>query len=471
MDNEFLFDINNNVPSQTTINDRRSLLTIQNIVRNSCRGYVYLEVGSHLGGTLHPYLVDPKCHCAYSIDLRPNSQVLDERGAGYSYEEVSTDRMLSILRQFVPPASMEKLQTFDADLATLSVDQISFSCDMVFIDAEHTNRAVFRDFLNVWQYAKKEGCIVAFHDSNLISDGIANIESMLLHHHISHSSFVLPDTVFVILFGDFIELGASVLANLSLDKESYFSNSKMSLYNKHGSKALINHGNQCIIDNKVDEAINCYKKAVDLDPDSTDTLAQLGNLLFERKRLDEAECYYRMAVGINPAMGSAWNNLAMILEQQEKMAEAINCYNQAISIDSRTTIYANAERCYRKVIDMNKATYDMYNNFALLLEKQGKFIESFKYYNHAIDLDPLRVDIYLNLASSCHRYGRLDLAEACCRRALTVTVNSVEVWSRLGFLVGSQGRMDEAQKYFQKALDLQPEHHETKMYIKALRKV
>jgi len=46
------------IHSETTFGDRQSLLTIQNIVRDRVPRYTYLEVGSHLGGTLYPHLTD-----------------------------------------------------------------------------------------------------------------------------------------------------------------------------------------------------------------------------------------------------------------------------------------------------------------------------------------------------------------------------------------------------------------------------
>ena len=40
------------IPRQTTIHDKRSLLLVQRALRKRKRSYVYLEIGSHLGGGL-----------------------------------------------------------------------------------------------------------------------------------------------------------------------------------------------------------------------------------------------------------------------------------------------------------------------------------------------------------------------------------------------------------------------------------
>ena len=88
--------------SQTGIEDRESLLAIQNTTRNKYAPtpYAYLEIGSHLGGSIQPYLMDPQCSQIYSIDPRPRQQP-DDRCPGYiaNYEHNTTERMLELLEK------------------------------------------------------------------------------------------------------------------------------------------------------------------------------------------------------------------------------------------------------------------------------------------------------------------------------------------------------------------------------------
>src|SRR5687768_4646160 len=95
------------IPSQSSAADRRSWLAVQRAVRRSPGGYAYLEIGSHLGGSLQPHLLDPLCRRIYSIDKRPAVQA-DDRGGTYHYAGNSTDRMLANLRR-VDPAGLDKL--------------------------------------------------------------------------------------------------------------------------------------------------------------------------------------------------------------------------------------------------------------------------------------------------------------------------------------------------------------------------
>lgn len=216
------------VVSQTTENDRKSLLRIQNLVRTLVPHYTYCEVGSYLGGTLVPHLLDPLCGRVVSIDKRPTSQP-DARGMDFPYPENSTQTMLDILRSQVPDAALSKLHTIDADVSELTDAQLPFKIDAVLIDAEHTTSAVFRDFVGLRKYLA-ESFVVAFHDSNLLSEALQNIECFLRYEGIGFRSFFLPDIMFVILAGSFAEIAAGEFEQAALDREDFLKTSRKALW-------------------------------------------------------------------------------------------------------------------------------------------------------------------------------------------------------------------------------------------------
>src|SRR5215204_6622213 len=85
------------IKSQSTEHDKQSFLAIQLAVRNLRPQYKYLEIGSYLGGSIQPHLLDDRCERIYSIDKRPLQQP-DARGFDYTYLNNSTERMLEQLR-------------------------------------------------------------------------------------------------------------------------------------------------------------------------------------------------------------------------------------------------------------------------------------------------------------------------------------------------------------------------------------
>ena len=93
-----LFD---QIESQTSALDRRSLLACQLAIRSLKGSYVYLEIGSYLGGSLVPHLLDERCEHIFSIDKRQRRPP-DARGCPYEYADNSTSRMLENLEASVP---------------------------------------------------------------------------------------------------------------------------------------------------------------------------------------------------------------------------------------------------------------------------------------------------------------------------------------------------------------------------------
>ncbi len=222
--------------SETTEGDKISLLRLQNVIRGQVKGYAYLEVGSHLGGALVPHLIDPRCRQVYSIDKRPLQQP-DERGRDFYYRENSTERMLEGLRKELRPECMSKLITFDRDASDVCPQDVPAPADLVFIDAEHTNTAIFRDFLSVFRFCGP-CALVALHDANLIGDGIQNIEEYLRFQKIPFSTLVLPENVAVIALGDVKEEAIAALTPFALDKESYFRRAKQKLWEEIAANTL-----------------------------------------------------------------------------------------------------------------------------------------------------------------------------------------------------------------------------------------
>jgi hypothetical protein len=188
------------VESQTSSDDRRSFLAIQNAVRHWKSEYVYLECGSHIGGSLLPHVLDPRCRLAYSVDKRPPSQP-DERGVSFAYPHNSSQRMIAMLAQHAAASDLAKLRTFDMDAGALTASQIAEQPDLVLIDAEHTNVAVFRDFLNLYRLCHP-ATIYAFHDANLIISGLQNIEMFLRYCGVAFDSYILPSVVYVLATND-----------------------------------------------------------------------------------------------------------------------------------------------------------------------------------------------------------------------------------------------------------------------------
>ncbi len=200
------------ISSQTTEEDRRSFLAVQRLVAARLPEYTYLEIGSHLGGTIQPHLLDGRCRHIVSIDTRPFA-LPDERGVPYFYPENSTERMLANL-EALDPGARSKLTTFDCDASEIEPGAIAGSVDLMLIDGEHTNRAARSDFRFCRGVAATDAAIV-FHDADLVYGAIAEACAGLDEEGARYRAFKLKDSVFCVLLGAFAEvedneLGAQV---------------------------------------------------------------------------------------------------------------------------------------------------------------------------------------------------------------------------------------------------------------------
>ena len=83
---------------------------------------------------------------------------------------------------------------------------------------------------------------------------------------------------------------------------------------------------------KLDEAVACYRRALELKPDYAETHNNLGNALNDRGKLDEAVACYRRALELKPDYAEAYNNLGNALKDQGKLEEAIACYRRALEL-------------------------------------------------------------------------------------------------------------------------------------------
>lgn len=206
------------IPSQSTDDDKLSLLAVQRAVRKLAGEYTYLEIGSYLGGSIQPHLLDSKCASVWSIDKRPPTQP-DERGFEWKYNNNSTARMLEMLKGVADDVS--KIKTIDGDTREIAANRIDEKIDLCFIDGEHTDEAAFADFKFCLTVLNGNGAIM-FHDSQITYGGIADSLKYLDEKDIKHRAYVLPNVLFVVEIGDFpLHRDENISAMLAENHKSY----------------------------------------------------------------------------------------------------------------------------------------------------------------------------------------------------------------------------------------------------------
>ena len=156
-----------------------------------------------------------------------------------------------------------------------------------------------------------------------------------------------------------------------------------------------------------------YKQALALNPQSSETLAELTDVYIAGKRLPEAEQSLRDYLKLNPQSATAHVQLGRILANSGRNQEALVEFEaaQTISPQNRQAQreiadlalqakeYDEAERLYRNLIKDDDKNPDLHNTLANILMNQRKFPEAQQEFIASLNLDPSRGAAYDGLAT------------------------------------------------------------------------
>ena len=136
---------------------------------------------------------------------------------------------------------------------------------------------------------------------------------------------------------------------------------------------------------KLDEAVACYRRALELKPDFAEAHNNLGLALKDQGKLDEAVACYRRALELKPDFAEAHYNLGNTLNDQGKLDEAV--------------------ACYRRALELKPDFAEAHNNLGNALKDQGKLDEAVACYGRALELKPDYAEAHNNLGIALKRPG------------------------------------------------------------------
>ena len=225
---------------------------------------------------------------------------------------------------------------------------------------------------------------------------------------------------------------------------------------------------------RMEEAMEHYHKAIQINPNFSEALDNLGNALAAQGRFDEAIENYRQAIQINPNYATAPYNLGAALAAQGRFEEAIQNYYKAIQIYPNFSEALNnlgnalaaqgrfdeAIKNYRKAIQINPDFSEALYNLGAALAAQSRFDEAIKNYRQAIQINPNYLEAQYNLGNALAARGRFDEAIESYRRAIQINPNFSEALDNLGNALAAQGRFDEAIENYRQAIQINPNRPE-----------
>ncbi|MCR4297358.1 MAG: tetratricopeptide repeat protein, partial [Gallionella sp.] len=174
----------------------------------------------------------------------------------------------------------------------------------------------------------------------------------------------------------------------------------------------------------------------------------LGAVNGQLKLYDEAMDCCRKAIDLNPDYADAHYNLAQACMHQKRWEEAVSAY--------------------RHVIRLQPNHAEAHNALGLALENLGRIDEAMRRYRETLRLQPQHADAYYNLGNVLPYFDDTEKSVECYQQALRHRPDFVKVFINLGFALHSLGRLDEAQQAFQRVQALEPDNSDAVFGIAAV---
>lgn len=160
----------------------------------------------------------------------------------------------------------------------------------------------------------------------------------------------------------------------------------------HNYRAHNNFGRALAHEDRSAEAIVHYQRALEINPDYTETNFNFGLLLVQLRRFGEAIPRLQQVLKIRPHDVEAHLNLGVALAHQGHDDAAIGRY--------------------RKVLEINPRFAPAHNNLGNILLRLGRFDQAAVHYQAAVDIDPNDAEYRHNLGVCQQELGKRQKADA-----------------------------------------------------------
>ena len=213
------------------------------------------------------------------------------------------------------------------------------------------------------------------------------------------------------------------------------------ILNKFFKSATKNH-----LENKLKAAEDLYNKVLEIDPNNTKALNNLGALYVTLGDTEKAKIQYEKAIIVSPLYAEAHNNLGAIFSRSQDFQKAIKYFKKAIEIKpeyynahinlgivfTNLKENQNAESCFEKAIESDQNNPFGYFCLAnVIKEKDGQLEKAIKFFEKAIEINPKYIEAEVNLGALFYNTGDHEKAKNHYEKAIQINPNSVLAHSNI----------------------------------------
>jgi len=237
-----------------------------------------------------------------------------------------------------------------------------------------------------------------------------------------------------------------------------------------GFAAFNNLGHVFRAAGRLDDALACFDRAAQLEPNHPDAFSNLATMLVAAGKHDLAARALQRLVQIQPEHPRAHMLLGVSLAELRYFERAVTAFNDHLKIDpndaecfGRRSVamitlnrVADAIASATKALDLAPQRAEAHNNMGWILDRAGRLAEAEPHYRRAIDLDPTFVLAIGNLASILERTDRFDESLATFERAAAADPKHVDAQCSLAGSYSKAGRYAQALAAAGRALAAKP---------------
>ena len=217
-------------------------------------------------------------------------------------------------------------------------------------------------------------------------------------------------------------------------------------------------------------ALDCCKKAAELQPDAPETRLNLASALLQGGRWQEAAEQCEILLGMAPDLAAAWFLLGRSRAEQDRLEEAVEAYRKALQIEPaharaahglgfalhRLGRWSQAVDHFRQALRLNPRMAAAHWGLGMSLQMLGDLRESLAHYQQAATLNPGHAGARLGVAMVLSLMGQQDQAVASFREAIRLDPGQVDAYIKLAATLMPLGQPGEARRLVDKALELEP---------------
>lgn len=222
--------------------------------------------------------------------------------------------------------------------------------------------------------------------------------------------------------------------------------------------------------NNYQKAIECYKKAIELNPKYAYAWNGLGvaygNLGNHKKEIE----YCQKAIELNPKLSLAWNNLGVAYDKLGNTQKGIEYYQKAIALSpdfaaAWTNLggvfftqgyYQKAKEHFQRAIELNPKFAVGWYSIGLIYYQQENYQKAKEYFQKAVELNLKFTDAWNNLGLAYGKLGNPKKEIECYNKAIKLEPKLAEAWNNLGAFYGKLGKWKKAVEFYGRAFELAP---------------